>query len=92
MANEGKDTSEFSLAKSSNAAFYVSMILAAVVAYGPQVLGIVDEGSAAQVWLGLAIAVAGAIQKALIQIGYIKSRTDIKNVQAAAGKLPELDS
>ena len=78
MPKEGKETTEFKKSKSATIFAYVGIVLGGLIAFGPKLLGIVEEGSTTGVIGGCIIAVSATIQKCLTDLGYIKSRTDVK--------------
>ncbi len=73
----GKDTSEFKKTKGATWTLIIGSILAIVLAVGPSLLGYVD-GTTAGVIAAAVIGVAAIVQKCLIDLGYIQSRTQIK--------------
>jgi len=79
----GVETSEFKVAKASGFFAYFSVIAATVIAYGPQVMGWLPEGSTAGIIVAAVLGGIGVAQKLFVDLGYLKSRTDVK-VQADA--------
>jgi hypothetical protein len=77
----GRDTSEAVTARSGARWGVIATVLGIVLAAGPtlvQSIG-VEMGNDAFVTVGGAlIAVAGIVQKTLADLGYIKSRTEVK--------------
>lgn len=78
MPTIGKETSEFQITKSSTYFAYAALILAVVVAKGPELLGWVPNEGYWDEILAAVIGIAGVIQKLFIDLGYIDSRTLIK--------------
>ncbi len=74
----GSKTTEFKKTKEATWTFYISMALGLLIAHGPALVGNLDSGSLYAVIAGAAVAMAGIGQKMLIDLGYIKSRTDVK--------------
>lgn len=79
--NEGKNTSEYKVTKQATYFAYISLILALIVAKGPEMLGWVPTDGIWDEVLAAVIGFAGVLQKLLIDLGYIKSRTEIKKSQ-----------
>lgn len=79
MPTHGKETTEFRAARSSSTWGMIAMVLGVVVAIGSQVIGVLTELN--PTWGTIAggiIAVAGVIEKTLVDLGYINSRTEVK--------------
>lgn len=74
----GSQTSEYDRAKSGGAWGGVAMTLGTLLSIGSVVAQAFDVGSTAGIIAGAVIASAGIFQKMLTDLGYIKSRTDIK--------------
>jgi len=89
---DGKETSEFKEVQQANVMQYVGLVFGLVLAYGPQLLGMVDSTSTVAVIGGAAIAVVTAINAALVKLGYIKARTELKSAPFLGGLVPpEID-
>jgi hypothetical protein len=85
MSNEvkpGVETSELAVVKSSKFFAYFSVIAALFATYGPQVLGWLPEGGKPSYIVGAVIAGVAVVAKLFVELGYIKSRTDVKNNNA----------
>lgn len=82
---DGKTTSEFEQAQSSKGWAVVSTVLGMVIASGSAVTEMLGMDNTVGIIVGAVIAVFGIIQRTLVDLGYIKSRTDVK-VAASLGK------
>lgn len=79
---EGKETSEHQVTKIAGYWAIASMVLGLLVTVGGSVMeSMGNEGGKYIAALGVAVAIAGKIQKTLTDLGYIKSRTDVKTLQ-----------
>lgn len=81
MAEElpaGSDTSEAAVAKSSSVWGVVAMILGVLVTTGATVATSLGADTKWGIVAGLVVSVAGILQKALTDLGYINSRTQVK--------------
>ncbi len=74
----GNETTEYARAKSATWLAYVGLALASLLSYGPDVLGWLPESGPGAPVLAAVIAVAGIVQKTLVDLGYIRSRTEVK--------------
>lgn len=72
----GVETSEFKAAKSVSAWGTVATVLGIILTFGSAVLPALGGG--AGIIIGAVIVVAGIVQKTLAELGYIKSRTEVK--------------
>lgn len=81
----GNTTSEFQQAQSSKGWAVVSTVLGMVIASGSAIMEMIGMDNTVGILVGAVIAVFGIIQRTLVDLGYIKSRTDVK-VAAALGK------
>ena len=79
---EGNETTEFKKTKSSTTFAYVGMVLAGILAIVPKLLGLVEEGSSIAIIGASVIAIIAIGQKCLVDLGYIKSRTEVKRAEA----------
>ncbi len=77
-AKPGKETTEYQITKAAKLVAYVGLALAVVIAFGPKMLGLVPADSMAAEWLAAIVAIATQVQKFLVELGYIKSRTELK--------------
>ena len=100
-ATSGKDTTEYEAAQSGSKWGILATVLGIVVTLGSIVAAAFGESTTAGIVAGTLVALAGIGQKTLVNLGYIKSRTDVKaaassaNATPAGGsanvELPELD-
>ncbi len=74
----GVQTTEYERAKSSGLWGVAAVVLGGIVAVVPTVTDTLAADSKVAVIAGAVVAVAGIIQKTLADLGYIKSRTDVK--------------
>ena len=74
----GAETSELKRVHSANIFAYFGVIAAFVATYGPQIMGWLPEGKAPSYILGAVIGGVAILQKLMVELGYIKSRTDVK--------------
>ena len=74
----GAETTEYKKTKEANWTLYFSMALGLIIAYGPSLAGKLEYGSTYAVVAGAVVALAGIGQKMMIDLGYIKSRTDLR--------------
>ena len=74
----GEVTSEKKVADGANVWGSVATVIGAVISIGSMVLPALGDGSKFGILAGALIAVAGIVQKTLVSLGYIKSRTDVK--------------
>lgn len=81
----GKDTSEHAVEKSNSVWGIISTILGLVITFGGAVGEALGADTKYAVIVGAVIAVAGTIQKTLVSLGYIKSRTDVKKEAEKVG-------
>jgi hypothetical protein len=80
----GEMTSEYRAARSGSAWGIVSAVLGVIMSAGSAVLQAVGADTKAGILAGAALAIVGVISKTLVDLGYIKSRTDVK-VAARSG-------
>lgn len=81
MADElkaGVETTEYAQAKSGSAWAIVATVLGLVTTIGSAALQHFGTESTAGIIAGAAIAVIGIVSKCFVDLGYIKSRTDVK--------------
>lgn len=83
----GSDTSEAKAAKSSGVWGIIALILGLVTTIGAQVADMLGQDGTAGIIVGAAIAIAGTIQKTLADLGYIGSRTKVKEAAAKVDAL-----
>lgn len=82
-SKEGKETSEFKQARGAGWLGYVLVILGVMVSMGPAVVeGLPVDGKAAVI-VGAVVVIAGALVKVLSALGYMTSRTRVKEAEAA---------
>jgi len=74
----GADTSEHKVAKSANLWGSIATILGLILTFGSSLVPILGEGSNVGVIAGAVVTAAGIAQKTLVQLGYIKSRAEVK--------------
>lgn len=80
----GSKTTEYQQAQKASTWGIVGLILGGIIAVGP---GLVDkfwganQNSAAYIAAGGALSVVSILYKMLVDLGYIKSRTDVKVAQ-----------
>jgi len=74
----GSETSEYAVVKQAKFFAYFSVVAALVATYGPQILGWLPEGGKASYILGAVIAGVAVVAKLFVELGYMKSRTDVK--------------
>ena len=79
MANEGMHTTEYERAKSGGTwgivALVFGLLMTMLAAIIPQVSG---TSETAGIVAGMALSGLGVLQKGLTDLGYIKSRTEVK--------------
>ncbi|RKZ99096.1 MAG: hypothetical protein DRQ46_00270 [Gammaproteobacteria bacterium] len=78
---DGIKTSEFATAKAHGWFAIVIMIIGVVIAFSAQITGIV-EGTAAATWVGGIMAAIAFAGKTLTDLGYMKTRADVKRAAA----------
>lgn len=85
----GKNTSEYAETQSAKAWGIVAMILGFIMASGSEILVAVSVTSDSKFGIigGVVIMVCGQMYRGFVQLGYIKSRDDVKVAaeQAKAG-------
>ncbi len=74
----GVDTSEKKVADGASVWGSVATILGVVLSVGSTLLPSLGDGSKLGIIAGAIIALAGIVQKTLVSLGYIKSRTEVK--------------
>lgn len=82
----GVETTEHKVAKSAEVWGSIATILGMIMSMGSAVLPALGDNSRIGIIAGVLIAVAGILHKSLVQLGYIKSRTEVK-VAAAKGEI-----
>ncbi len=91
----GETTTEYAVAKSAGVWGVVGMLLGAVVMFGPIVMdkltGVVAADSPVYLIAGAGVSVASILYKLLVDVGYIKSRTDVKVSAAQASATVSTD-
>ena len=75
----GSGTSEFKETKNANLWGIVAMVLGFLTTVGATVAEAFGTDTKYAVVAGAVITVAGIIQKTLVTLGYIKSRTELKS-------------
>ena len=83
MAKEGKDTTEYKEAQSATWLSIAGLILAAVLAYAPNLIEKLNGESKWAIIAGGAVGILAIVQSTLVKLGYIKSRTDVKKAISA---------
>jgi len=79
MASEGKETSEFGLAKYGSWTGIAATLLGMAVAIGAGATDVVTGyNETAGIVVGGLVSVLGIVQATLLRLGYIKSRTAVK--------------
>lgn len=81
----GEFTTEYQAARNGSFWGIVAMVLGVVVSLGSTLVDALGGHSRIGIVVGGIIAALGVIQKTLVDLGYIKSRTDVK---AAASLSP----
>jgi len=78
----GEETTEYARTKSASVWGIIGMILGAIVAFGPKIMGamggVVAEDSLPYLLGGLVLSLASVFYKFGIDAGYIQSRTRVK--------------
>ena len=74
----GVETSEHKVAKSGSLWGSIATILGLVLTFGSSIILVLGEGSNIGVIAGAIVTAAGIAQKTLVQLGYIKSRAEVK--------------
>jgi len=85
MPEAGKDTSEFQVTQSSSAWAIVSMVLGFIITVGSSVAQTLGVESKLGIVVGALVTMAGTFLKTFTSLGYIKSRTEVKTTESAAG-------
>ena len=75
----GSGTSEYERARAGGAWAIVAMALGVMLSIGSAVAQSFDVGSKAGIIAGAILAAAGVMQRTLVDLGYIKSRTEVKS-------------
>ena len=89
----GNLTTEYARTQSASWWGIIGLVLGLVVAVGPDILAFLSgpqgvvEGSNIHVVLGSAISVASLLYKTLVDVGYVKSRTEVKSQGIKAAKV-----
>ena len=78
----GALTSEKAVRDSANTWAIVAMVLGAITTYGAQVASVFGAESKLAIIGGVVVAVAGITMKMFVDLGYIKSRADVKKAAA----------
>lgn len=81
----GVQTTEFKIAQNSSKWGAIAMVLGAVTTIGSTLLPALGANSKIGIMAGAVIAFAGIVQKTLVDLGYIKGRSDVK-VAASLGE------
>jgi len=87
MATEvtpGIETTEHDIAQSSKVWGIVALVLGMLTTIGASVADGLGAETTAAIIVGAVVAVAGIAQRTLIELGYIKSRADVKAASALA--------
>jgi hypothetical protein len=74
----GRETSEYQAMKRGGIWAIVGVVLGAIVVVGPELLAGQDQSESWVIIAGAAIAVVSIVYKALLELGYIKARTELK--------------
>lgn len=75
---EGVETSEKKVADSASRWGVIATVIGAVISIGSIAIPALGDGSRIGIIAGAIIALAGIVQKTLVSLGYIKSRTEVK--------------
>jgi hypothetical protein len=101
---EGKDTTEFRALQSTKVWSIVGIILGAIIAGSGVILQLNGVSAEWIIGLGVVVKIAAGAQKAFVDAGYIKQRTELKKVEmdrdaaqinldaALADKLADVDA
>ena len=76
----GRETTEYEVAKGAGFWGVVAMVLGLLVTVGSTAIEATGSGSAIGIIAGAVVTAAGAALKALVSLGYIKARKEIKIV------------
>ncbi len=82
----GKDTTEFKRAAQANWTFAIAAILGLALQIGPAVVDALGPYGNAGIVAGGVLQALGLVQKLLVDLGYIKSRTQVKMATAEMNK------
>jgi len=75
---EGEKTTELKVAQGEKVWGIIATVVGLLVTLGATVAEALGTEAKAGIIAGAVVAVAGIIQKTLVSLGYIKSRTDVK--------------
>jgi hypothetical protein len=75
----GSGTSEFKETKNANIWGVVAMVLGFLTTVGATVAEALGNDTKYAIVAGAVISVAGILQKTLVTLGYVKSRTELKS-------------
>jgi len=78
----GVDTSEYKEAKSASVWGIVAMILGVLTTIGATIAESLGSETSVAIIVGAVVATAGILQKTLVSLGYISSRTKVKDTAA----------
>lgn len=82
----GLETTEYEKSQQANVWSIIGLTLGALLSLGGMILPGLEEGSTAAIIVGACISVISIIQKALTDLGYIKSRTEVKTTAEIANR------
>jgi len=85
----GELTTEYKVAKSNGFWGVFSFVIGSAIVVGTMVMPALQTDSKASIIAGGVIAALGILQKTLVGLGYVKSRTEVK--VKATEVLPEID-
>ena len=88
MPKEGKETTEYEMAKQVDWLAKGAVVLGALLAVLPGIVEKFPVDSKAAIWGGVVLAGLAVVAKVLSALGYTVSRTRVKESEAAA-KLPD---
>lgn len=78
VVKDGETTSEYRMAESASRQGWLGLIVAAVLAVGPAVMGTASEDSVPYLVAAIAVAVATQLQAIVLKGSYVNSRTTVK--------------
>lgn len=82
----GVGSTEFTVQQSAKLWGNVGIILGLILAIGPIALGMIPPDSKVVPIVGGLITIAGQVSKILVDLGYLRARTDVKVAQQAAAQ------
>ena len=86
LENPGKSTTEYKRASQANWVFVIAAALGLGLQIGPAVVDALGQYGVAGVIAGSVLQAIGLVQKLLVDLGYINSRTQVKVAAAEMNK------